>query len=377
MRIGIDARLYGPRTGGGIGRYVAELISHLQRIDRVNSYVLFLRKDNFHECTISNANFTKRMVDVPWYSFAEQRVLPREVAAANVQFMHYPHWNVPIFSRVPFVVTIHDLILVEDPMSANATTRNPFLHGIKYVGFRTALENAVHRSKRIIAISEYTKASLLGHFRVRAQKISVVHNGVGKVVDHSHVNLRALGVYDPYFLYVGNAYPHKNLDTLVQAFAQFRKKNTETQLVIAGRRDAYSKGIELEAKRLGIPAQAVRFIDFPSDEELGALYAHAHLFVFPSRIEGFGIPPLEAMMYGTPVAAARATSIPEVLKEYAAYFDPDDVGALAEIMHTAATGKIRNTLDLGAARRHAETMTWEQTARKTLECYAAVGARRV
>ena len=84
MRIGIDARFYGPRVGGGgIGRYVAELVTNLQRIDTQNSYVLFLRKENFHECVITNPNFQKRLLDVPWYSLAEQRVLPREVALAR------------------------------------------------------------------------------------------------------------------------------------------------------------------------------------------------------------------------------------------------------------------------------------------------------
>src|SRR3989338_9522802 len=94
MRIGIDARFYGPRVGGGgLGRYTAELVTALQELDKENEYVLFLRKENFHECAITNGKFTKRMVDVPWYSFAEQREMPREIALAKVNLMHYPHWK--------------------------------------------------------------------------------------------------------------------------------------------------------------------------------------------------------------------------------------------------------------------------------------------
>lgn len=378
MRIGIDARFYGPRTGGGgIGRYVAELVTHLQLVDRTNSYVIFLRKDNFHECAIKNANFTKRLVDVPWYTLEEQRVMPREVAAANVHFMHYPHWNVPIFSRVPFVVTIHDLILLEDPQSARASTRHPFLHGVKQVGHRLALEHAVHRSKHIITVSEYTKGSLLRHFRVRAQKISVIPNGVGKPQGGSRVNLRALGVYEPYFLYVGNAYPHKNLEMLLDAFALFRARHATVQLVLAGRRDMFSRQLEHYARDVGIPPQAIRFIDLPTDQELAGLYAHANLFVYPSRIEGFGIPPLEAMSHGTPVAASRAGAIPEVLGNHARYFHPDDSAGLAAIMSDAAAGQAANEHVLRKGKRHAESFRWENTAKMTLEVYGKLALRRL
>lgn len=378
MRIGIDARFYGPRVGGGgLGRYVAELVTHLQGLDRNNSYVLFLRKENFHECVIKNANFSKRLVDVPWYTVEEQRVMPREIAHAKVHFMHYPHWNVPVFSRVPFVVTIHDLILLEDAQSSRASTRNPFIHGLKQVGHRIALEHAIHRSRHIISVSEYTKASLLRHFRVRAQKISVIPNGVSRPADGHGVNLRSLGVYDPYFLYVGNAYPHKNLGMLLHAFSVFHEEDKTAQLVIAGRRDMFSRALEKEAGEIGVPPTALRFVDLPTDEELAALYQHASLFVFPSRIEGFGIPPLEAMLHGTPVAAARAASLPEVLGQDVQYFDPDDIEALVAIMRDAAKGKLRNQVVLDAAKRHAMRYRWEDTAKMTLETYAHIATRRV
>lgn len=378
MKIGIDARLYGPRTGGGgIGRYIAELVTHLQLLDHDNTYVIFLRKENFHECVIRNANFTKRMVDVPWYSVAEQRVMPREIAASGVQLMHYPHWNVPIFSRVPFVVTIHDLILLEDSGSSRASTRHPFIHGIKHVGFRIALEHAIHRSKHIISVSEYTKGSLLRHFRVRSQKISVIPNGVLRALDGSSVNLRDLGVYDQYFLYVGNSYPHKNLDVLLAAFAVFHRQQPGVQLVLAGRRDMFSQRLEKQAQDLGIPPQAIRFIDLPTDLELAALYKNAKLFIFPSRIEGFGIPPLEAMSYGTPVAAARAASIPEVLGNCARFFEPDDIDGLVAILHDALAGKAVTESMVLKGKRRAEGYRWKDTAQATLDTYCKLGTRRM
>ena len=108
MKIGIDARFFGPRVGGGgLGRYVSELVTHLQKIDQQNQYILFLKKENFHECKITNKNFSKQLIDIPWYSIEEQRKMPGIIARSKIDFMHYPHWNIPVFSKVPFIGPVY------------------------------------------------------------------------------------------------------------------------------------------------------------------------------------------------------------------------------------------------------------------------------
>src|SRR3989338_10747098 len=98
MKIGIDARMFGPRIGGGgLGRYVASLVNELQEIDAQNEYVIFLKKENFHDFIIKRKNFSKRLVDIPWYSVKEQFAFPKEIMLSGVQLMHYPHWNVPLW----------------------------------------------------------------------------------------------------------------------------------------------------------------------------------------------------------------------------------------------------------------------------------------
>jgi len=378
MRIGIDARFYGPRTGGGgLGRYTAELVTALQEVDKDNEYVIFLGKENFHECVITNAKFTKRMVDVPWYSFAEQHVMPREIAHAKVNLMHYPHWNVPIFSRVPFVVTIHDLILLEDSMSAKATTRNAFMHGIKSIGYRIALEVAVHRSKHIVAISEYTKRSILEHFRVPGGKISVVYNGVNAPIDAEKITLAEISVRKPYILSVGNAYPHKNLETTLLSFRELCNSDEHTMLVIAGKRDIFVERLEAFALEIGIPSGRIRFVNTPVDHVLARLYTDASLFVIASRIEGFGIPPLEALSLGIPVAASHTSSLPEVLGEAVRYFDPDDTSALLRLMHDAIhePSTWRSLRALGI--RQAEKFTWKKAALAMRDIYRNFADRRL
>lgn len=378
MRIGIDARFYGPRTGGGgLGRYTAELVTALQGVDKDNEYVLFLRKENFHECIITNVNFSKRMVDVPWYSFAEQHVMPREIAHAKLNLMHYPHWNVPIFSRVPFVVTIHDLILLEDPMSARATTRNSFMHGIKSIGYRIALETAVHRSKQIVAISEYTKRSILEHFRVPGGKISVVYNGVKAPTGAEKVTLAEVGVQKPYILSVGNSYPHKNIETTLEAFRKLCASDERTMLVLAGKRDVFTEKLEAFALEIGVPSHRIRFVDTPTDAVLARLYTDTELLVIASRIEGFGIPPLEALALGIPVAASHTSSLPEVLGETVRYFDPDDSDALSRLMHDAIHQPSAWRSLRAPGIRQAEKFSWKKTAFAMRDIYRNFADRRL
>ncbi len=378
MRIGIDARFYGPKLGGGgLGRYVSELVSHLEQIDSHNEYVVFLRKQNFHECRVTRANFTKRLVDVPWYSFDEQRVMPREIALAKVNFMHFPHWNVPIFTRTPFIVTIHDLILLEDPSSAHATTRNAFVHGIKYAAFRLVLENAVHRSRHIIAVSEHTKQSVLKHFRIKPHKVTVVHNGVMAPSDGRGVSLRDLGVVEPYILAVGNRYPHKNLDTLIRAFKFVFERHTSASLVLAGRHDVFTERLMRLTQQLSLPEHAVRFVDLPSDEQIGALYRHASLLAFPSKIEGFGLPPLEAMHVGTPVMSSNASCLPEIFGDAAIYVDPDDESKLAEVMLTAIENPASLSGQVARGHERVKKFSWDTAAKHTHDIYLRFGHQRL
>lgn len=370
MRIGIDARFYGPRVGGGgIGRYVQELVTHLQATPSSHHFVLFLNKENFHECEITNPQFEKRLVDIPWYGLREQLDMPAHIRAAKVDLMHYPHWNIPLFSRTPFIVTVHDLILLEDRHSARSSANNRLIHGFKYAAFRMVLEAAIHSSKKIITVSNTSRDSILKHFGVYSNKVEVIHNGFKPLLPQKAASLRDLGVLEPYFLYVGNAYPHKNLEMLMHAFALFCKLHPYVQLVIAGRRDTFSRTLEKEARQIGIPADRLRFIDLPTDDEVAHLYQRASLFVYPSRLEGFGLPPLEALAHHVPVAAAESSSLPEILGNCANYFRPDDVERLVEIMQMAATNPEKLLPGAQKIQDQLAKYDWQVNAQKTMAIY--------
>lgn len=376
MRMGIDARMFGPRVGGGgIGRYVAELVMHLQEIDKETEYVVFLKKENFHDFVIKRKNFSKRLVDIPWYSVKEQFDFPKEILLSKVQAMHYPHWNVPIWSKIPFVVTIHDLILLEDQESAHATTRNAFVHGIKSAAFRHVLEHAVYKSRHIISISETTKQSILSHFRVSAQKISVVYQGVSAPKAETGISLTSLDVQEPYILAVGNMYPHKNHHVLLEAL-QTCKDLPNLSLVFAGKYDAFAEKLKRTAKNLGV-AQKVRFIHAPSDGEIHILMQHAALLAHPARIEGFGIPPLEAALLETPIAVSDIPIFHETLNKGAQFVPQNDPLAWAAVMRHAVQQPSAWKPLITTAKRQAKRYNWEECAKEMKEVYLRNAFKRM
>lgn len=360
MRIGIDARFVG--TPGGIGRYTEELVRHLGEVDAENEYVLFLRKRGYTRMTtqIDADRFRVVEAEVPWYTLREQMVMPRIIDRERLDLVHFPHWNVPLRVRTPFVVTIHDLILFDYP-SRRATTLDPIRYATKSWGHRLAIARAVRRARKIISPSEYTKRRIIERFHVSDERIVVVPEGLGRLVSQVS-NLKS---QIPRILYVGNAYPHKNLERLITAFGEVRKKIPEAELVIAGNDDYFFKRL----KRMD--GAGVRFVGSPTDEELEDLYQSARMFIIPSLIEGFGLTPLEAMARGIPVASSRGGSLPEVLGEAAEYFDPerkDDITrVLIEVMNNNA---LRNQLILRGL-EHASRYSWEQAARATRDVYKA------
>jgi glycosyltransferase involved in cell wall biosynthesis len=330
MKVGIDARMYGPSVGGGgLGRYVEQLIKELAKKETENRYLLFLKKENID---LVPKCFEKRLADIHWYSWREQLQLPKIINQEKLDLVHFPHWNVPIRLKTPFVVTIHDLILIEQPRSARATTKHPLTYWLKHQAFRATLHHALTKSRAIIAVSNYTRNSILHHFpEVNPDKIHVVYEGLTRLPSPPKESLSPI-IPTPYFLYIGNAYPHKNLEALLHAFSFFHKRYPSVHLVLAGRDDLFYQRLKKELGEIDIPDDAVTFIMNPTDEQIASLYQKATLYLFPSLSEGFGLPPLEAMSFGTPVAASNTSSLPEILGDAAIYFPPDDIERMVEIM---------------------------------------------
>ena len=299
---------------------------------------------------------------VQWV-LGEQTLLPRLASREGVDLVHSLASTAPLWGRFRRVVTVHDLIYARFP-EAHA--------GIRDKGMKVLVPQAVRRSHRVIADSQSTREDLIELLGVRSDRIDVVPLGLGGVrraAPLSEHETRArfdLGERRV-VLSLSAKRPHKNLLALIGALARIPSED-RSLLVLPGYPTAHEAELRERAASAGV-AGDVRFPAWVSADEVEGLWALAEAFVFPSLYEGFGLPVLEAMARGVPVACSNASSLPEVAGEAALLFDPHDESAIAEAL--------RRLLDDDALREQLRTrglarvadFTWERTARLTLESY--------
>lgn len=380
-RIGIDARFYGP-IGKGLGRYTQEIVDNIIKLDQENEYVIFLRRENYSEFTFNTPKIKKVLADVRWYSLAEQIIMPYYIWREHLDLMHFPHFNVPIFCPVRFVVTIHDLILIKFP-TRRATTLDPVIYKIKNFAYKIVIFLAVKRAKKVLAVSGYTKNDIIKQFKLKPEKIIVTHEGVADLSD-GDINaidpealLKKYNIAKPYLLYVGNAYPHKNLEGLVKVFVELHKNFPDLpqhqnhwcrglKLILVGKEDYFYHRLKQSAKNF---SEFVIFPGYAPDNDLKILYQNALAYVFPSFYEGFGLPPLEAMAHGLPVISSDKTSLPEVLGDAAVYFNPENETEMKiKIEQVVKDENLRQDL-IKRGLEQVKKYSWQDCAKKTLEVY--------
>jgi len=374
MTIGIDARFFGPR-GKGLGRYTQKLIESLEQVDQQNDYIIFLRRENFEEFQPKNPRFKKVLADFRWYSVAEQILFPFAIYKQKINLMHFPHFNVPIFYLKSYVVTIHDLIL-RHFSTHRASTLNMVRYWFKNTAYKIVFWLAIRRAKKIITVSEYVKEDIIKSFNVAPQKVAVTYEGAPELNLQKGGFKRILnefGIRAPYLLYVGNAYPHKNLERLIKAFKilinDFKK---DLQLVLVGEEDYFYERLQGEARDFvsnGEVFERLVFTDFVSDDELWILYQNAALYVFPSLCEGFGLPPLEAMAHGLPVVCSNATCLPEILGQATVYFDALNPQDMAEKINQVLGDKSLSRTLVKEGFEQIKKYSWQKMAQETLQIY--------
>ena len=372
MRIGIDARFFGIKQKG-LGRYTQKLIENLEKISSRdgNDYFVFLKKENFEEYEPTNPRFKKVLADYHWYTFAEQLLFPWKLYEYKLDMVHFPHFNVPILYCRKFVVTIHDLTLLHFPTVRNSTL-HPVFYRLKFLAYRLAIWSAIVRARRIIAISQFTKEDIMKEYGAGiGKKITVIYEACEDYcmfgIEEDGEFLEKYGIMKPYLIYVGNAYPHKNLERMVLAFDKFQKSGNDFQLVLVGKEDYFYKRLHrfIAEKKIG----NIILLPDISDHYLDILLHLAQAFVFPSLYEGFGLPPLEAMAKGVPVISSDHPCMREVLGESVYFFDGRDVASIAGAMEKVINDEdlrrdlIRKGYD--RVRRY----SWKKMARETLKIY--------
>ncbi|MEY2986031.1 MAG: hypothetical protein RJB24_260 [Candidatus Parcubacteria bacterium] len=374
MRIGIDARFFGT-SGKGLGRYTQKLVEELEHIDHNNQYYIFLNKHNFDEYQPKNPNFHKVLANIPWYSWQEQIIFPNILKKYKLDLVHFLHFNVPILYRRPYFVTIHDLILLEYP-TRKASRLNSLMYTIKNLAYRLVIMNAIHTAKKVISISKYTKKSIQKHFHIQDNKMAMIYEGVdlerfnplnSKEFDFKKFKLQK----DKYILYVGNVYPHKNIDRLIDVFANIKQKQNidkDLKLVLVGKKDYFFENIISQVKTLNLE-KSVIFPGYVADEELISLYENSLFYVFPSLYEGFGLPPLEAIALGTPIVISNATCLPEIFGEHIEYFDPKSKDNMEKVLYSFIIDKEKRELQKTYHQIILNKYSWSDMAEKTKKLY--------
>jgi len=373
MKIIIDARFFGTETG--IGRYVKEVVEGLEKIDYDNQYIIYLRKENYNLFNSINPNFFKKQVDIKWYSLKEQLFLGRLIDKEGADLIHFPHFNVPFFCKTPFIITLHDLIL-RHFRTTRASTLSPIKFYLKYLFYNFILKSALHRSLKIVVPSFFVRNDVIKTFHIDPDKISVVYEGITNLPRNINLGkdyLLRKGIKNDFILYIGNSYPHKNIEKLIEAFVEL-KKEKNLQLVLVGKRDFFSKRIESWAKdKYSIFAKKypedIVFYGYATDEELVTLYKNAKIYVFPSLMEGFGLPPLEALSFGLPVVCSNIPVFHEVLGDKVGYFNPHDID---NIKHVIIENLEKNSKDVKIDR-----YSWASHVSRILEIYNRSLTRKV
>ena len=311
------------------------------------------------------------MADINWYGWEEQLYLPLLIKKQRIDLMHFPHFNVPLFYPDPFVVTIHDLIMHHYPRP-QATTRSKPIYWLKDKMHRLIIKQAVKKAKTIIVPTNFTGQDIIKTLRLNshlAQKIKTTYLGVAESIQSQPDNkiFSKCQINLPFVLYAGNAYPHKNLERLIKAWKIFIKTNQSYQLVLAGSTNYFYRQLMNQEKNWS--SFNIVFTDFVKDNELCALYQQAELFVFPSLYEGFGLPPLEAIQHGLPVACSNTSCLPEILGDGAIYFDPKNEEQIAQTINLALHDKSLRQRLIDAGQQQLKNYSWQKTAQKTLEIY--------
>lgn len=344
LSLAIDCRMI---RHSGIGTYLENIINHLSH--RTDLFLICLGDQKLLESFSWSSSVRIISCSAPIFSIREQFELPMKIPACDLFWS--PQYNIPIFPirAKKRIVTIHDVYHM-------AFYHTLSLHEKLYASFM--LRAAVWLSDMLITVSEFSRREILRYLTVENHRIHVIYNGA-KMFPEANTATDFFNP-SPYILFVGNVKPHKNLKNAMAAFSQIKNEFPDLFFVIVGEHKKLRTADTEISSAIAASESHIRFTGHIDDATLGRYYKNAALLLFPSYYEGFGLPILEAMYFGIPIAASKASSIPEIGTDAVVYFDPSNMEEMAEAIRQILQG--RHSEKLGKYPMMLNSFTWEKSA---------------
>ena len=355
LRIGVNALYLIPGGVGGTEIYLRELLGALAAIDARNEYFIFTNRETGPDLVPQQSNFHHVPQRVParfrparivW----EQTALPLATVRLGLDALFNPGFTAPLYSPCAAVTVFHDMRHKRHPEHFRWFDL-PFWRALLFV--------SAHAATLLVTDSEATRADVLRYYRLSPSKVRIVPLGV----DPAFFGLQRAPA--KLLLTVSTLHPHKGLDTLLQAFAEFRRREPDFRLVIAGLRGFHTGALEKLRADLGLTG-AVEFAGWIPRAELYDLYARAAAFLYPSTFEGFGMPVLEALAAGIPTACSRIEPLRAIAGPAALEFEPGNADAVCDAMLRLVGDNMLQARLAAAGPPRAAAFSWTATAQETL-----------
>jgi glycosyltransferase involved in cell wall biosynthesis len=371
MKIGIEAQRLFREKKHGLEIVALEIIRHLQRIDKVNDYVIFVRKDVDNACILETPNFKILEIEASSFPEWEQIKLPLAIKKEKIDILHCTANTAPLLTSVPTILTLHDIIFLEE-----TKFRGNYYQNIGNIYRRFVVRSVIKKIKKVLTVSNSEKTQILKHLKIDPAKLMVVYNAVDgafKKMDVEEVDSirNKYRLPEKFILFFGNSAQKKNSLETIKGYIHYLQMGNEPKLplVIAG---AFEDYLQNGLNKIN-PSPEIRshisIVGYIPFHEQPAIYNLATLFLYTSKRESFGLPILESMACGTPVITSMTSSMPEIAGGAAHLIDPNDKVSIGSgILKILSDTDYRDRL-IQAGHERANQFKWENTVKELVKVY--------
>ncbi len=357
MHIAIDARIINSSTGS----YVVRLLEHLQKIDTKNTYTILVRQKDIRYWLPTKSNFRLKVADFDNYSFSEQIGFKHFLDKLAPDLVHFCMPQQPVLYKGKKITTVHDLTLLKTYNS----DKNWLIFHLKQLVGKWLFKHIAKTNEHIIAISNHTRQEYQAYTGIKNHKITTVYEAG---IDGKRGSLKPYDApYESFIMYVGQQPDYKNVRFLMNAHQKLLEKYPSLGLILVGRIGEDTARNKRWAEKQGY--KNIHFTDFIPDEQRNWLYTKTQAYVFPSLMEGFGLPPLEAMAYGAPIVSSNASCLPEILGSAPLYFDPHNITDAVQVIDKVLSDDVIREKAIRLGDKQVKKYSWDKTAKQTLALY--------